>query len=169
MPRASFTVPTPRPDGGPKIYLNGDGTITCSYDVPKRKLAHDAQPRTRPVRYGRDQQTQNPAYAPDADPVGELVKLLQGAGLDQEASARACELIKQIAGSDIDPDTVPPELDSDAYDAEPEASTYQPSAAGEQPRLAGDAAARQRRAREVSASQKRLSERFADFNRIRQL
>jgi hypothetical protein len=42
------------------------------------------------------------------------VKLLQGAGLDRETGTRACDLIRQIAGSVIDPDTVPTELDSDA-------------------------------------------------------
>jgi hypothetical protein len=54
MTCASFTIPTPRPDGGPKIFLNGDGTITCSYDRPR--MAMDAKPR-----HARDQSTQHPA------------------------------------------------------------------------------------------------------------
>jgi hypothetical protein len=72
--RESFTCPTPRPryDDGPKIWLNKENTMECSYDVPKKRviMAQDQAP---------DDHMQDIAV--------ELSQLLQGLSPDDRSRA----------------------------------------------------------------------------------
>ena len=54
MTRISHTVPVPRPGDGARILLNGDGTLTYSFDPPDRRLALDSKPAWASPR-GRDE------------------------------------------------------------------------------------------------------------------
>ena len=53
MGRQSFTVPMPKPGDGTKILLNSDGSMTCSWDDPRGRMALDSKPGWATPR-GRD-------------------------------------------------------------------------------------------------------------------
>jgi hypothetical protein len=97
--RESFTCPTPRPryGDGPKIWLNKDNTMTCSYDVPKQRviMAQDQAPNDHM-----------------GDLAIELSELLQGLSPTDRSRAEALiiKLIERDSGANTD-DPVPSATD----------------------------------------------------------
>ena len=173
MPTAarSFSIEAPKPNGGPRLYLHNNGRMTVSYDNPR--MALDAQPATRPVRIGRDELSVNGGGPDQAsqDPMGDLVKMLRGRVAPEDHTV-LISLLRQIAS---DPDSVPGRLDDGAEDEENAVSIADPTgsinpadySSRNQPRIAGDAALRQRRARDAVAASVRIAEVFPDFNRLK--
>jgi hypothetical protein len=111
--REQFTAPAPKPrwpaGSGPRIWRNPDGTLECSYDVPKK----------RTITMAMDQ-------APDdhmQDIAVELSQLLQG--LSPTDRSRAEELIIKLIERDAG---------ANADDPVPSASDEPPPFRGEPPR-----------------------------------
>jgi hypothetical protein len=127
------------------------------------RLAQDQQPHSSLTPYRRVARDQGGPEEPDRDPIGELLNMLKGAGLDRERSARACDLIRQIAGrTDLDPDDVPAELDAEdregSFDPADYSSRYAPSAAHDRHLAADMAAFRQRRASRLMQADRELEQ-----------
>jgi hypothetical protein len=90
--------PTPRYGDGPKIYYNSDGSLTCSHDVPRKRV----------ITMANDQ-------APDdhmRDIAVELSEILQGLSPSDRARAESLiiKLIERDAGANTD-DPVPSAMD----------------------------------------------------------
>ncbi len=93
--RESFTCPTPKPryGSGPKIWMNDDGTMTCEYDLPRRR------------RMALDQARPGPD---DDDALEELSRLLRE-NLAPDVLSHVEQLIVHLLGAGPDansPDAV---------------------------------------------------------------
>jgi hypothetical protein len=97
--RSGFSVPMPKPGDGTRIYLNHDGTITCSWD---NRMAMDAMPRRRPLRLAYDND------GADETPFARLSAILQATLIDDKLSLEpAMDLLRQVAsGTDTDAEEV---------------------------------------------------------------
>jgi hypothetical protein len=94
--RSGFTIPVPKPGDGTKIFMNHDGSMTCSWD---NRMALD-----------QELDPQDDGGNPGTDLVDKIRELLAGKLEDADIEA----LTQLITGGEQAPAKLPPGIASDA-------------------------------------------------------
>jgi hypothetical protein len=148
MSRVTFTTAVPKPGAGPRIFLTGDGRLTCSYDPPRR-MAMDAMPRQEmgadPVRprmgslpagpggYGRGGRDNGGGESDVYDDDWDALFALLRDNLSPEDCAKAEALVVRLIGADPIDGPPSPDLPDDLGVDQPPAFRGRPPRPGMDP------------------------------------